>query len=226
AEYKSSGKPFMGDRVEVNDVPLHMSGVGVYMNPLHEKAGEAYRAHDTAWDMAAREQIVPNAHFTDLIEHAWKHPTFTSIDELSTQISDKTVLFHSSKDGSLIRLLRQKRGGTKVAIHDENEPGPTPGSPSPLLRSAQGNISPFQYETAPTCDIFIRTYPNDYEWLNYCLDSIRKYCSGFRKVWVVSPEAPSNAAFHIPNGEWKVMNDESEDGYLAQQITKLYADVI
>jgi len=180
-EYKRAGKPFMGDRVEVNDVPLHMSGVGVYMNPLHEKAGEAYRAHDTAWDMAAREQIVPNAHFTDLIEHAWKHPTFTSINELSTQINDKTVLFHSSKDGSLIRLLRQKRGGTKVAIHDENEPGPTPGSPSPLLRSAQGNISPFQYETAPTCDIFIRTYPNDYEWLNYCLESIRKYCSGFRR---------------------------------------------
>jgi len=30
----------------------------------------------------------------------------------------------------------------------------------------------------------------------------------------------------MPSGEWKVMNDESEDGYLAQQITKLYADVI
>src|SRR4029078_3362108 len=63
-------------------------------------------------------------------------------------------------------------------------------------------------------------------WLNYCLDSIRKYCSGFRKVWVVSPQAPANAALAMHKGEWKGVDDESEVGYLAQQITKLYADVI
>jgi hypothetical protein len=46
AEYKRAGKPFMGDRVEVEDIPLHMSGVGIYQNPIYMLAGEAYRAHD------------------------------------------------------------------------------------------------------------------------------------------------------------------------------------
>jgi len=207
AEYKKAGKPFMGDRVEVNNVPLHMSGIGIYWNPLHEKAGEAYRAHEVAWDVAAMHQIVPNAHFTELIEHAWKHPSFTSVDELTTQISDKTVLFHSSKDGSLIDLLQQRRRGS-VAIPDTTKEPTTrsAGSPSPL------------------CDIFIKTYPQDYVWLKFCLQSINKYASGFRKIWIISPEdVPMIGQLGY---EWKVMNEECPDGYLAQQIHKLYADVI
>ncbi len=111
AEYLNSKKPFMGDRVEVENIPLHMSGVGVYQNPIYLLAGEANRAADVAWDMAAKDQIVPNAHFTNLIEHAWKHPTFNDPHELNSQISKDTVLFHSSKDGSLIKLLRQQKGG-------------------------------------------------------------------------------------------------------------------
>src|ERR1051325_2520427 len=189
AEYKKAGKPFMGDRVEVNNVPLHMSGIGIYWNPLHEKAGEAYRAHEVAWDVAAMHQIVPNAYFTELIEHAWKHPTFTSVDELTTQISDKTVLFHSSKDGSLIDLLQQRRRGS-VAIPDTTKEPTTrsAGSPSPL------------------CDIFIKTYPQDYVWLKFCLQSINKYASGFRKIWIISPEdVPMIGQLGY---EWKVMNEE------------------
>jgi FkbM family methyltransferase len=229
-EYKKAGKAFMGDRVEVNDVPLHMSGIGIYWNPLHEKAGEAYRAHEVAWDIAAKDQIVPNVHWTELIEHAWKHPTFKSIEELDTQIHHNTILFHSSKDGSLIDLLRQKRGG-RVAIHSLNEPDSTPGSPSPLLRSAQGNVSTFKPDDKVTCDIFIRTYPKDYDWLYYSLISITYFCTGFRKIWIVSPEKPPVwwGPFTTADGiavEWKVMNEEAPDGYLAQQITKLYADVI
>jgi len=245
-EYRRAGKPFMGDRVEVNDIPLHMSGVGIYWNPLHEKAGEAYRAHDLAWDMAAKEQIVPNAHFTELIEHAWKHPEFSSLQDLESQIAPQTMLFHSSKDGSLIERLRERRGS--VAIHQPKgagsptppvSPSPHPGgydgiprhpdsgvSPAPLLRSAQGTQIPFPPDHEPICDIFIKTYPKDYDWLKYCLKSINKYCTGFRKVWVVSPEEMI-VEFTDPNKfEWKVMNEEADDGYLAQQIHKLYADVI
>src|SRR5262245_18893230 len=68
--YLENKKPFMGDRVEVGDIPLHMSGVGFYPLPLHQYAGEAYRAAEVAWDMAGKDQIVPRAHFTRLIEHA------------------------------------------------------------------------------------------------------------------------------------------------------------
>lgn len=209
AEYVRCGRKFMGDRVQVENIPLHMSGVGVYPLPLHQFSGEAYRAHDIAWDMAGREQIVPQAYFTKLIEHAWKHPRFTSIDELRTQIRPEAVLFHSSKDGSLIDLLRVSRGGKSLV----DEPLVVSGSPAPV-----------------TCDIFIRTYPKDYEWLDYCLKSIEKFCTGFHKIMVVSPDiAPLNIQLGYKNWkmpiEWKVVQDETEDGYLAQQITKLYADV-
>jgi hypothetical protein len=140
--YKRGGRPFMGDRVEVGDIPLHMSGVGVYQNPVYLLAGEAYRANEIAWDMAAKDQIVPHAYFTELIEHAWRHPQFHELSELETQIAPQTILFHSSKDGSLINLLREKRGrkhlSTGTNAQASNSVLPTtpkepdkPGSPSP-----------------------------------------------------------------------------------------------
>jgi len=211
------GKRFMGDRVQVGDIPLHMSGVGIYPNPLHAYSGDAYRAHttDVAWDMMGRGQIVPLAHFTTLIEHAWKHPSFSSHAELASQIAKGTILFHSSKDGSLIDLLRsasQDMGLEKTTQVSASNYGTArqkepeePGSP------------------APVCDIFIRTYPGDYGWLQYCLRSINKFCSGFRRIVIVSPQDMPLTGMGY---EWKTMQDESEDGYLAQQITKMYADVI
>lgn len=230
AEYERlaqpSGKRFMGDRVQVENIPLHMSGVGIYPNPLHAYAGEAYRASEVAWDIAGKDQIVPNAFFTKLIEHAWKHPKFTSNDELHTQIRPETVLFHSSKDGSLIDLARENLTGAGQGPVAAGESGESPHS-----YSASAN-TPVRADTnggTPSgrsliCDIFIRTYPKDYPWLKHCLASIDKFCTGFRKIWIVSPEdAPVGKDGSII---WKAMNDESEDGYLAQQITKLYADVI
>ena len=224
AEFLKAGKPFMGDRVEAKiegkEVPLHMSGVGVYPNPLYEFAGEAYRAHDEAWDMAGREQIVRQAHFTKLICHAWKHPTFTNLDELETQIRPEAVLFHSSKDGSLITLLQQQRGRNDVIIESRS----IDSIPQPKeSRCDRDSPSP-----TPTCDIFIRTYAGDYDWLQFCLKGISKFASGFRKVWIVSParEPMWISDFNTIPAEYKQINDETQDGYLAQQITKLYADVI
>lgn len=72
-----------------------------------------------------------------------------------------------------------------------------------------------------TCDIFIRSYAGDFEWLTYCLRSIHRFASGFRRVIVVVPNGqrpPTGAletVYHI---------HESCDGYLHQQITKLNAD--
>lgn len=240
AEYKLCGKPFMGDRVQVENIPLHMSGVGVYPNPLHAYAGEAYRAQDIAWDMAGREQIIPQAHFTKLIEHAWKHPSFKDESELSTQIRPEAILFHASKDGSLITLLQGKQRGKQLASNmaqpeTQKEPD-KPGSPS-LITSAKApggtKSSMASASGGATCDIFIRTYPGDYPWLEYCLQSISKFCSGFRKLWIITPQVnpQPEGSLLLADGsllpvQWKQMNDETEDGYLAQQITKLYADVI
>ena len=42
-----------------------MSGIGIYQNPIYLLAGEAYRAHDVAWDIAAKDQILPQCAFHD-----------------------------------------------------------------------------------------------------------------------------------------------------------------
>lgn len=128
AEYKRAGRTFMGDRVEFNDVPLHMSGVGIYQNPIYLAAGEAYRAHDTAWDIAAKDQIVPKAYFTKLIQHVWKRPRFVTYNDLAS-IRPEAVLFHSSKDGSLIDLWRAKKAAPTLN-NNSVETEPTSGSPS------------------------------------------------------------------------------------------------
>lgn len=222
-EHLRNKKPFTGDRVQVEDIPLHMSGIGVYPNPLHAYAGEAYRAVDVAWDMAGKDQIVPRAHFTKLIEHAWKHPSFSDLSELNTQIRKEAIVFHASKDGSLIDLLRSKKGKETISPASINL-----GPNQPKEREEPRSPSP-----SPTCDIFIRTYPGDYKWLDYCLKSIAKFCTGFRKVWIITPQCnpQPEGSLLLKNGsliavQWKEMQDETQDGYLAQQITKMYADVI
>lgn len=239
---KPMGKFFMGDRVQVEDIPLHMSGIGIYPLPLHAYAGEAYRAAEVAWDMAAKDQIVPKAHFTKLIEHAWKHPSFTNDTELATQIRKEAVLFHSSKDGSLIDILRGSSTQSSRQIADLSAVqvgGPAPSGlsgrevgatsfPQPQNEVHAGS-SPVQ--AATTCDIFIRTYPGDYDWLFHCVASIGKFCRGFRKLMIVSTDNPpiwwnDGSRAGLPPSEWKIMQDETPDGYLAQQITKMYADVV
>lgn len=239
-------KPFMGDRVQVADVPLHMSGCGFYPNPLYNFAGEAYRAAEVAFDMAGKDQIVPRAHFTKLIEHAWKHPSFTDLEELTTQIRPEAVLFHASKDGSLIKLLRERKNLTAgrppetgdrangISARAENlSAAPLTAAPeskltldTPKLPSEGGGGQDF------TTDIFIRTFEGDYKWLEYCLKSIDKFCSGFRQVFICSPQNPPDWMLartkQVLGGVptyWKVINEECEDHYLSQQITKLYADV-
>ena len=213
--YLENKRPFMGDRVQVENIPLHMSGVGIYPNPLHQYAGEAYRAHDVAFDMAGKDQIIHQAHFTKLIEHAWKHPSFTKLEELDTQIRPEALIFHSSKDGSLIDVLRRK-----AAPEAERTATTVPTTAHEVSLEEIGDRG-----AQPSCDIFIRTYPADYPWLKHCLQSINKYATGFRKIWIISPEESpfdmTSMGYH-----WKKVNEETNDGYLAQQIHKLYADVI
>jgi FkbM family methyltransferase len=128
AEYKRGKKPFMGERVDLGtarpDVPVHMSGIGIYQNPIYLLAGECYRANDVAWDIAAKDQIIPHAHFTSMIQHYWKHGTFTH----AMEVRPETVIFHSSKDGSLIDVLRKKAAPDLNTNSVETEP--TSGQPS------------------------------------------------------------------------------------------------
>lgn len=235
--HKHGGKPFTGDRVEVRiadkEVPLHMSGIAVYPNPIYIYAGEAYRAAEVAWDMAAKDQIVPQANFTKLIEHAWQHPSFTSLHELETQIRPEAVIFHSSKDGSLIDLLQKKLSpGNNLKVKADSTQQKDREEPRSPGEIPHWSKSQDETMTNPIYDIFIRTYAPDYDWLRYCIQAIDKFASGFRKIWIVSPNNPPLWMLDRANEEagirieWKIMNDETTDGYLAQQITKLYADTL
>jgi hypothetical protein len=78
-----------------------------------------------------------------------------------------------------------------------------------------------------TTDILIRSYCRDFRWLSFCLQSINKYCHGFRDVVLVVPEGSQE---RLNRSGIKVSNikycPKFRDDYLGQQITKLYADTL
>ncbi len=76
------------------------------------------------------------------------------------------------------------------------------------------------------CDLFVRSYWKDLEWLGFCLASITKYCRGFRSVIVVLPRSSEAwlRRFVLPPGVRVELCDSYRDDYLGQQVTKLLAD--
>lgn len=80
-------------------------------------------------------------------------------------------------------------------------------------------------------DLFIRTYRGDAAWLSYLLRSIKKFCSGYHEILVAYPR--SDAAILEPlidsrnvTGLRKVVvDDDAGTGYMAQQYTKMTADI-
>lgn len=216
AEYRACGHPFLGDFVSVHtpelDVPDHMSGIAVYPGFMQKEAGAALNCHEIAWDVAAAYQIVPRMATSKLIMHAWKHPPFTSYNDVEGEIyahKPECVLFHADKSGTLIELLRQQKAG--VVGH------PLPcADPSPALPIGA---------TPVCCDILIKSYPPDFERLRYCLSSIEKFARGFRRVVLVVPtgsvtkEHPFGPAGFVM-GVTTIEVVEHGEGYLYQQVVK------
>lgn len=217
-----SGKFFMGARVEVNDVPLHMSGNAVYPADMFAHAGLALIANDIAFDVAAAQQIVPQAHFTKLIEHAWKHPTFESWEQVEREVSKEAALYHSSKDGSLIVRLREKKNG--LTINPEWERA------AYELEYPTGIIKERGFaERKLTCDILIKSYPKDYERLRYCLRSLDKFAVGFRNTVILFPKGEGDGisgpgcSLEFLATTKTIAVEESGDPYLFQQAVKANA---
>jgi|SRR5450631_688851 hypothetical protein len=76
------------------------------------------------------------------------------------------------------------------------------------------------------CDILIRSYWKDFEWLDFCLASIAKYCRGFRAVVVVVPQSSKLWLRRHPLppiAQIKFSRNYADD-YLGQQATKLLGD--
>lgn len=75
-----------------------------------------------------------------------------------------------------------------------------------------------------TVDIYLRSYPGDYNWLPYLFVSIRKYVTGFRRLVITHPEdvpgpVPTNA---FPITVIPVPREHRND-YIGQQLSKLQA---
>ena len=109
-EYEKAGRPFMGALVEAvvkngNRVPRHMTGNAVYPDKAYELAPEIMQARATPWDVWAAVPILKQCHFTNQIQHEYRHEEIKTRRELQTLLKPDTVLFHTDKFGAIYRLL-------------------------------------------------------------------------------------------------------------------------
>lgn len=209
-EYVEGNRPFLGDYVDVENIPVHMSGNAIYPGNLAKYAGEMLLAIETAFDMIGAAKTVPNMTRSKLLMHAWKHPRFNSWEQVEREIfafKPECVLFHADKTGSIYPLLREHMG---------------------LPESSMFRMKPMSLaEQNKTCDILIKSYPHDYERLSYCLRSLAKYATGFRNIIVVHPAGNAPAFLSLP-AFWNIPITlkpvvENGDGYLFQQAVKASA---
>ena len=76
------------------------------------------------------------------------------------------------------------------------------------------------------CDIVIRSYYKDFEWLSYCLASIARHAGGFRRVILVVPQKSLARLDYLGIEADEIhVSENHRDDYLGQQITKLTADL-
>lgn len=211
-EYKRGDKPFMGHIVQ--DMG-HMNGVAVYPNHVSMYARDAFHVVHSAWDVALREQTIDITHNANhLIQHCWclrnndtpMHngdgpvASFRDVGHMHRILAPGAVLFHRTKDGSLIDCLMQAKAGSipltlkevnaiGAALEKESEPianprvgsgGESVGEPKPAVADSPGPI--------PKTAIFIVTFYKDAEWLKYCLASIKRFATGFLETVVVFPD--------------------------------------
>lgn len=108
-EYIARGKPFMGGYAPA-PVP-HINGnliapenaalIPTLMLPMKSSDG----TRDIAFDVAAAREILPQAHATELIQHLWRGPSFTSQEDFDTRIRPDALFYHQCRDGSIYKYL-------------------------------------------------------------------------------------------------------------------------
>lgn len=246
-EYQRAKKPFLGDYVDVADVPPHCSGIAIYPGRMTQYAGSALIAGDVAaWDVCCAHQVVPQMHRSAQISHAWKFPGFDNWEHVERELlafKPKCVLRHADKSGSLIRLLRERMNLPVPVLAEANRKAGSEARESTTQtevkstdsRGGQSLSGPVRDRTpqnmaaagpGTSFDILIKTYPADSERLGYCLRSIVKFATGFRKLVIV---VPSGVGLPLPL--WESVRDkgielavcptvEAGDGYLFQQAIK------
>lgn len=245
ADYKSCGKPIMGDLVSTNSP--HLSGVAVYPYNVPELFPRMVHNVQGAFDTSSSKEVLAAAHITPLIMDRWRSPEFTA--ETFAKIRPEAVLFHADKSGSLIPILRQKLGmkggdesfaqktlNTLTSRLRQQELLTTPESVcSPLSlerqnKSASSGAAKSDPSSAPVVDIYLKTYPKDYELANYCLKSIAKFVTGYRRIVLECPTGSGDCTMpfnglsdELWNNVAVVRSEDRQPGYIDQQAKKLAA---
>ncbi len=115
AEYLIHQKPFMGAHVQIEKVPEHLSGNAIYPVNVPQIGTTLImrtnwindgREYELAFDVAGARDTLGQSHFTNLIQHIFRHPGFKSREEFEKTIDKRAVLFHSCKDGSIFKYLK------------------------------------------------------------------------------------------------------------------------
>lgn len=251
AEYQRAlkgGKHFLGDLVTAGNsgvnVVTHMSGNAVWPANLYEHCGQVFLAGNLAFDVAAASEIVPQMAVSSLILHRWKSPAFGSWEEVELRLfalKPGAVLFHSDKTGSLIPLLREKLNLpvpvlAEEAIAEANGPEARESTKPTADDGSRRAHTTYDGPMTPTnsrggqfiCDIFVKSYKKDAPWLEYCLRSIETFSSGFNGCVIIWPLTSGGAPLGaLANNLRKTVLFQEEygpNGYLSQQVFKLYAD--
>lgn len=116
ASYHNAQMPFFGYKVtslnhkESGDIPTHLSGVAIYPDNTPSLAKQAVLDNEVAFDITGASEIIPRAHFTTLIHHHYRAPSFVSQQDLDERVSNEVVIFHANKDLSLLPFLRKRLG--------------------------------------------------------------------------------------------------------------------
>ena len=235
-EYEICGKPFMGYQVTpVNHpgVPIHLSGVAVYPPNTPGMAPKAVDPSEVAFDIAGVENIIPNAHFTNLIYHKYRAPGFALEEDFNARVEPGVAIWHACKDGSIIPFLKKRLGmivATPPIVVNEAPLVPIPVPEGMVLNGTMLSVS----ENESTVDIFIKTREHDAPWLEWCKKSISKYCSGFRSYKILKNGKVTSWSAPVAHSDIDVFGpfylsfnapEERDPGYLWQQVCKLHADI-
>jgi hypothetical protein len=122
--YRAKGAIYLGQLVPCGKPglpPVHFTGVGVYPSYAILNLEWSIRKNpDVAFDISTADVIVPRAMHCELFQHLWGEvgnpPTFAhkGIPGTATfgldYLQKDAVLFHRTKDGKLIELLRRRAG--------------------------------------------------------------------------------------------------------------------